>query len=143
MPESFQMGPVTFEVSAAVTAGQVVMADASNVGKVKPATANAATVIGVARDDAAPAGSGSATNFATLRPEVAVIIGGVTKVKFAADCDLGEKVVAAATGQVTPVTAAGGTYASADAEATRNIVGVCVEANGVTSGSFGRIMLVR
>lgn len=135
MPESFQMGPITREVSAAVTAGQLVMPDGTT-QKVKPATAGATTVIGVARDDAAPAGSGSATNFATLRPEVAIFQAPyVVKVKFAADCADGVKVIAAAIGQVTPVGAA----VALDGT---TVVGYCVEPAGVLSGAFGRIKLV-
>lgn len=142
MPEVYSHGPATYTVNAAVTAGQLVMPD-STTGMVKPATAGAATVLGVARDDAAPAGSGSSSNFATLRPEVAVYSAPYeVKVKFAADCAFGVKVVAAASGQVTPITAAGGTYAAADTEASRNIVGYCTEPAGVTSGNWGRIKLV-
>lgn len=135
MPESFQMGPITREVNVAVTAYQLVMPDGTT-QKVKPATAGAATVLGVARDDAAPEGSGTGTNFATLRHEVAIFQAPyVVKVKFAADCADGVKVVAAANGQVTPVGAA----AASDGTA---VVGYCVEKAGVTSGNFGRIKLV-
>lgn len=137
MPESFQMGPMTFEVSAAVTAGQVLMADTSNVGKVKPATSAATLVVGVARDDAAAAGSGSSTNFASLPAKVAVFQAPyVVKVKAAADVDFGEKVIVGSTaGTVTPVGAA----AAADAT---TVVGYCVEPGGILSGAFGRIKLV-
>lgn len=135
MPEYTQLGPETYEVNAAVTRYQLVMPD-STTGKIKPATAGATTVLGVAREDAAPSGSGSASNFATLRPHVAVFQAPYTvKVKFAADCAFGVKVVAAATGQVTPVGAA----AASDGT---SVVGYCVEPAGVTSGNFGRIKLV-
>jgi hypothetical protein len=135
MPEYMQLGPMTFEVSTAVTAGQAVMPDGTT-GKIKPTTGAVANALGVARDDAAPEGSGTATNFATLRPEVAVFSAPyVVKAKFAADCAFGQKVVTAADGQVTPVGAA------AASDGTQ-VFAVCVEAAGVTSGDVGRIKMV-
>jgi cell division ATPase FtsA len=130
MPEVYQLGPATYTVSTAVTAGQVVMVDGTT-GLVKPATAAATTCLGVARDDAAPAGSGSSTNFATLRPEVAVYSAPYeVKVTAAADCAFGVKVIAAANGQVTPGAVVG------------QIVGYVTEPAGITAGNKGRIKLV-
>jgi len=125
MPEVDSHGPATYEVNAAVTAGQLVMPD-STTGKIKPDSA-ATTVLGVARDDAAPAGSSSSTNFSTLRPEVAVYSAPFqVRVTFAANTAYGEKVIAAANGQVTPGVAAG------------QVVGYCTEPGGVLSGAKGR-----
>jgi hypothetical protein len=130
MAEYTQLGPETFIVNVAVARGQLVMPD-STTGKIKPATAAAATVLGVARDDAAPEGSGSSTNFGTLRPEVAVFQAPYTvKVTFAADTTFGQKVIAAASGQVTPGVVAG------------QVVGYCVEPNGVLAGNQGKLKLV-
>lgn len=136
MPEVYQLGPASYEVSAAVTAGQLVMPDGTT-GKVKPATAAATTVLGVARDDAAPAGSGSSTNFATLRPEVAVYAAPYeVKVTASADVDFGEKVVVGSVaGQVAPVATAAATDAT-------TVVGYCTEPGGIVSGAKGRIKLV-
>jgi hypothetical protein len=134
MPEYTQMGPEYAEVSAAVTAGQVLMPDTG--GLVKPTTGAVATVVGVARDDASPASAGSPTNFATLRPEVAMYQAPYTvRCKFAADCDYGVRVTSAATGQVTPVGAA------AASDGTQ-VIGICMERGGVTAGAFGLVKLV-
>jgi hypothetical protein len=130
MPEVYQLGPATYEVNVAVTAGQVVVPDGTT-GKIKPAVGADLTVLGVARDDAAPAGSGSSTNFSTLRPEVAVYSAPYeVRVTFAANTNFGQKVVAAANGQVTPGVTAG------------QVVGYCTEPAGVTAGNKGRIKLV-
>lgn len=135
MPEIFSSGPATYTVSSAVTAGQLVMPD-STTGQIKTATANATTVIGVARESGAAAGSGSSTDFGTLRPEIAVYSAPYeVKVTFAANCAFGVKVVAAASGQVTPVGAAAATDAT-------QVVGYCTEPAGVLSGATGRIKLV-
>lgn len=135
MPEVYQIGPATYEVNVAVTAGQLVMPDATT-GKVKPATAAATTVLGVARDSGAPTGSGTSTDFGTLRPEIAVYSAPhEVRVTFAADCAFGVKVVAAANGQVTPV----GVAAATDAT---QVVGYCTEPAGVLAGAVGRIKLV-
>jgi hypothetical protein len=124
-------GPDTMPVNVAVTGGQLVMPD-STTGKVKPATASATTVLGVALADAAPTSSQSATNFSTARPEVAVAYGDVdVRVTYAANCAWGVKLMAAANGQVTP-------YVAGTADM---IVGICTEPAGATSGSAGRMRL--
>lgn len=135
MPEVFSHGPASYTVNVAVTAGQLVMPDATT-GKVKVATAAATTVLGVARDSGAPAGSGASTDFGTLRPEIAVYSAPYeVKVTFAADTLFGQKVVAAASGQVTPVGAAANTDAT-------QVVGYCTEPAGVLATGVGRIKLV-
>jgi hypothetical protein len=130
-----QLGPRTYTVNVAVTGGQLVMPDGTT-GKIKPATAGATTVLGQASDDAAPAGSGTSTDYSTLRPEVAVYEAPATvTLTYAADCAFGLKVIAAASGQVTPVGAA----AALDGT---SVVGICTEPGGVLAGAKGRTKLV-
>lgn len=124
-------GPDTMPVNVAVTGGQLVMPD-STTGKVKPATAGATTVLGVALADAAPTSSQSPTNFSTARPDVAVAYGDIdVRVTYAANSAWGVKLMAAANGQVTP-------YVAGTADM---IVGICAEPAGVSSGSVGRMRL--
>lgn len=128
-----ERGPAVYTVSSAVTGGQLVMPD-STTGLIKTATAGAATVLGVAADDAVAAGSGSATDYGTLRPEVAVYTAPAeVKVLFAANAAFGVKVKAAATGQVTPWVS--GT------DAADLIVGYVTEPAGVLAAARGRIKL--
>lgn len=130
---ALQHGPDTFEVNAAVTGGQLVMPD-STTGKIKPATADAATVLGVAAADANPVGTDTATNFANPRPHVAVYYGPVdVKVTYTDAAAFGVKLKAAASGQVTPWVS--GT------DAAGLIVGICTEPAGVAAGAKGRIRL--
>lgn len=124
-----QDGPATFTVNATVTGGQLVMPD-STTGKVKPATAGAATVLGVALSDASPAGTGTNLDFGTNRPTVAVQRGADCRVVYAANAAFGVRLKAAASGQVTPWVS--GT------DAADLIVGQCMEPAGVTSGATAR-----
>lgn len=124
-------GPDTVTVNVAVTGGQLVMPD-STTGAVKPATAGATTVLGVALEDGAPASSQTNLNFSTARPQVAVCYSSVdVRVTYAANCAWGVKLMAAANGQVTP-------YVAGTAD---QIVGICTEPAGVTSGNVGRMRL--
>lgn len=124
-------GPDTVTVNVAVTGGQLVMPD-STTGAVKPATAGATTVLGVALEDGAPASSQTNLNFSTARTEVAVCYSSVdVRVTYAANCAWGVKLMAAANGQVTP-------YVAGTAD---QIVGICTEPAGVTSGNVGRMRL--
>lgn len=126
-----QFGPTTYKVNAAVTGGQLVMPD-STTGKVKPATAGAKTVLGMAMTDASPAGSGSNLSFATNQPEVAVAYAPAEVLLLAsANIAFGEQVVAAAAGAVAPV--ASGTF--------DQIVGRCTAAAGIVSGARGLVRL--
>lgn len=134
MPGSYptlQLGPATYEVSVTVTGGQLVMVDGTT-GKVKPTTGQVATVLGVALNDAVPAGSGSQLNYATARKEVSVAYGPAEVVlTAAANIAFGQKVVAGAAGAVIP-----GTSPTFD-----QIVGVCTEPAGILSGATGRVRL--
>jgi hypothetical protein len=125
-------GPDTMTVNVAVTGGQLVMPDTG--GKIKPATAGAATVLGVALEDGAPTSSQTALNFSIARTEVAVAYGDVdVRVTYAANANWGAKLKAAASGQVTPWIS--GT------DAADLIVGVCTEPAGVLSAAVGRMRL--
>jgi hypothetical protein len=124
-------GPDTVAVNVAVTGGQLVMPD-STTGKVKPATLSALTVLGVALEDGQPTSAQTSTNFSTARPDIAVAYGGTdVRVTYAANAAYGVKLMAAASGQVTPYVA--GT--------TDMVVGICTEPAGVTSGNVGRMRL--
>lgn len=128
----YERGPATYTANVPITGGQLVMPDTG--GTIKPATAGATTVLGVARDDALPAGSGSPLNLGTARPEVAVYTGPEeVPVTFAANAAFGVKVKAAANGQVTPWVS--GT------DAADLIVGHVTDPAGATSGSTARIKL--
>lgn len=130
-----QLGPDTYEVSAAVTGGQLVMPDGTT-GKVKPATAAAVTVLGVALADAEPAGSDptSPLNISWAQPQVAVGYGpGTYDLTYSAACAFGELVVADANGAVKPYTAGTSTF---DA-----VVGRCTEPAGVASAGLGKTRL--
>lgn len=131
-----QLGPATYEVNVAVTGGQLVMPDATT-GKVKPTTGPVLTCLGVAADDAAPAGSGSSTDYGTLRPHVAVYSAPheVKCLVSGADVVFGQKVIAGAAGTVVGIS---GTAAAVDAT---SIVGYVTEPAGIVSGSRGRIKL--
>jgi len=129
-----QLGPATYEVSAAVTGGQLVMVDTANAGKVKVATiaADGLLVLGVALDDAVPTGSGSNLNFGTARNRVAVAYGPAEVIlKATGNVAFGEQVVCAALGTVASI--ASGTFGQA--------VGRCTEPAGITGGSTGRVRL--
>lgn len=100
----FQDQPITFPVSAVVAGGQVVAADqtATTVGTVTPAGANSKLVIGVALRDAAPAGTDPATDAAARPPQTSVARrGSVVPVTYAASSIFGDRLKAAALGQVT------------------------------------------
>lgn len=126
-------GPDTVTVNVAVTGGQLVMPD-STTGKVKPATAGAATVLGVALEDGAPTSSQTALNLSIARPEIAVAYAPVDiKVSYAAAATFGAKLKAAAAGAVTPWVS--GT------DAADLIVGICTEPAGIASAGLGRMRL--
>lgn len=134
-PTFLEGGPDTVTVSVAVTGGQLLMADTSNVGQAKPSTAGAATCIGVALADGQPLSARTNLNFSTARNVVAIAYGGmdVPGVTYAANANWGAKLKAAATGQVTPWIS--GT------DAADLIIGICAEPAGVLSGATGRVRL--
>lgn len=138
---TLQHGPDTFQVNVAVTGGMLVEPDAAT-GRVKPATAGSLKVLGVAANDANPAGTDTATNFANQRPHVAVYYAPVDiKVTYAAAAAFGDRLVAAANGQVAPVAAVSATPGTVDGNNTRAIIGICTEPAGVAAGQFRRMRL--
>lgn len=131
VPVRLRMGPDTYQVSAAVVGGQLVVPTTG--GKIGPAGASALTVLGVALNDALPAGSDVDTTFSTVRPDVAVAYGPAeVRVTYTAAAVFGAKLMAAAAGQVTPVTADGD---------PRLIVGICTEPAGVGAAGVGRMRI--
>jgi hypothetical protein len=135
-------GPPTVEVAVAVTKGQGLEWDTANPGKVKPWTAGATRLVGIAHTDAAPAAANAVNNFAPLPRVTAAQVGPTeTRVTYAAAAAAGDLLVAAADGKVTPIAAPGGTYAAADITNTRAVVGRCTEPAGVAAGAVGRCRL--
>lgn len=138
----YKEGPRSYQVSAAVKGGQLVVPDTANVGKVKvaPAAAGVANVLGVALVDAQPAAdqSGDTTSYGAPVIDVSVpgdttsvAYGGIcVPVTYQAAASFGDKLIASATvaGQVAPAAA------TPDA---RTIVGVCDEPKGVAAGAVG------
>lgn len=132
VPVRLRLGPDTFQVSATVTGGQLVVPTSG--GKVGPAGAGALTVLGVALNDAKAAGSDTDTDFSTVRPDVAVAYGPAeVKVTYAGAAAFGVKLKPAASGQVTPWIT--GT------DDPQMIVGICTERAGVGSGAKGFMRL--
>ena len=139
----FKHGPITYEVNAPVKGGQVVEPDGTT-GKIKPATAGSAKVLGVALTDAKPDGPTTSTDadgfpvtvVPTLTKETVVEdnawIPGVT---YAAAATFGAALKAAANGQVTPWVS--GT------DAADLIIGYCAAPAGVATGAKGLTRISR
>lgn len=98
----YMTGPRTFPVAAAIVGGQLVIPDATHQYNVNVAGAGALNVIGVALEDAAPAGTDPATYVYAREPYVAVAVSCQVPVTFAANSNTGDRLKAAANGQVTP-----------------------------------------
>jgi hypothetical protein len=127
-----QLGPDTYPVSATVTGGMLVFPDSGNAGQVKPTTGAVGGVLGVALNDAVPAGSGSNTAFGTAPSTTSVAYGPATvALKASGAIAFGALVVAAASGQVATV----------GANTFDLVIGRCVEPAGIASGAVGRIRL--
>jgi hypothetical protein len=126
-----QLGPDTYTVSATVTGGQLVMVDGST-GMVKPTTGVVSNVLGMAMNDAVPAGSGDGLHFGTAPPTTSVVYGPATvQLTASGAIAFGALVVSAASGQVATI--GSGTFDQA--------IGRCVEPAGISSGAVGRIRL--
>lgn len=111
------------------------MADASNPGQVKPATAGAITVLGVALADAAPvAAPANPLITSAAQPEVSVQYGPAdVDVTYTGACALGVALKAAAAGAVSPIdTTSAGTF--------DQVVGRCTAP--VTGAGLGRMRLI-
>jgi len=125
----FESGPVTYEVAEPVVGGQLI--EGRSAGLVGVAVANSTRVLGVATTDGRPFNEtdtyGTTTYGATVMdmsvPDQYVAVGvGYYPVTYATDAALGDRLTAAANGQV----AVGGTGPT---------VGFCAEPNGATTGS--------
>lgn len=120
----FEQGPITYTVAEPVTGGQLIEARTGNVGV---AAAGSLKVLGVALKDATNAAA-AATDSYPLPSTVPVANDVVVRVTYAAAATFGQKLIAAANGQVTPAGAA------PDA---RTIVGYCADPAGVGAGATG------
>jgi hypothetical protein len=127
-------GPDTYKVSAAVTGGQLVEADASNPGLVKPAASLSKTVLGIALGDAAPvAADADPLLISAAQPEVAVAWNGDVDVTYTAACLMGALLIAGAAGTVTTYVTGTNTY--------DQIVGRCTAT--VSGAGLGRMRLTQ
>lgn len=125
-------GSDTVEVSAPVAKGQVVEWDPDNEGMVRPASAGSTRHNGVAQIAGAPLSTNTRYNFAPARRHVSVQLAPLeTRVVFAAAANVGDPLICAADGQVTP----------AATPTAGQQVGVCAEPGGVEAGGQGRIRL--
>lgn len=129
-------GPDSYQVSALVKGGQLVVADGSAALTVSPAGAGAQNVLGVAATDAAPipdqssstddnAGGAPLVDISVLSDYVAVYHDVDIRVTYAANATFGQLLKAGATGKVTPWVH--GTDTDPD-----TIVGRCTQPGGVT-----------
>lgn len=126
----FQDGPVTFPVASAVPKGALVQRNTASPASVEVAAAGSKTVLGVAMKAATPAGSaGSQSDLdrAGTGPTTSVALSGVVRVTYASAANPGDRLVAAANGQVTAYTSGTSTY--------DQVVGTCMEV--VSSGAVG------
>lgn len=138
-----ECGPITYSVAATkvVTGGQLVEAVAG--GTVQPAAANSTKVLGVATRDARAADGGDSGNTTYGQPfvdtsypppRVAVAHEGTWKLTYAAAANFGDRLVAAANGQVTVYNSAGGNTPDM-------IIGQCRERGNVAAGATGETLL--
>lgn len=143
-----RFGPQTYEVNVTVDGGQLVEPDTG--GKIKPCTADSLKCIGVALYRAEPSSTtGVDTTYGyprvgmeVPRSEVAVAVTGVFKLTASGAINFGDLVVPAAAGAVKTLAAAGGAYVQAEANASRAVVGKCIEPLGISGGATGRILLM-
>lgn len=123
-------GPASYQVSAQVLGGQLVVADGSAATTVSVAGLNAKNVLGVAGNDAAPIPNqaGATTSYGQSLVDISVLpdytsvhYGEDMHVTYAADCAFGALLTVAAAGTVTPASSA--TF--------DQIVGRCTQPGGV------------
>lgn len=133
-------GPITCDVTEAVTPGQLVETRTSTLHgaaqyPVGVAAAGSSLVVGVALGAATPSDTVQATGLVyTLPQAVAVAMEGIVPgVTYAASATFGQLLKAAASGQVTPFVS--GT------DAVEKIVGRCWEPAGVSSAGVGKMLL--
>lgn len=133
----YKSGPDSYQVSAAVVGGTLVVADGSSATTVSTAGANAINVLGVAGNDASPVVSqaGNTTSYGApivdasfLDDYVAVHHGCDINVTYAAAATFGQLLKSAASGQVTPWVDGTDTHPA-------YIIGRCTQPGGVAAGS--------
>jgi len=140
----YRTGSDSYQVSAAVAGGQLVVADGSAALTVSPAGAAAINVLGVAGNDAAPipnqagntdslAGGAPLLDISVVPDNVAVHHNVDMHVTYAANATFGQLLKAAASGAVTP-------WVSGTDTNPATIVGRCTQPGGVTvsSNAVGR-----
>lgn len=118
---------ISLAISASVIGGRLLEISGSNT--VAHAGAGSTKWIGVAAYDVTF--SSSVTRYVEIRR------GWVESLLAAANVTAGDLVMCAASGQVTPIAAAGGTYAAADITNTRARVGLALET--FASGASGAV----
>jgi hypothetical protein len=121
----FTAGPRTYDVVEAVTGGQLVEARTNGVGV---AGAASVKVLGIAMKDATNAAPAT-TNADPTPSTCPVAYEGEFVVTYAAAANFGDRLKAAATGQVTPMVL--GT------DADHLCIGTCTEEAGVGAGATG------
>jgi hypothetical protein len=139
-----QKGGVTFQASVAVVGGMIVESDGAVPAMIRPCSAGSLKVIGIAVTDAIPVGTvqdptvldaPSSTNLSPIPPYVSVESIGVWPVVFAAVAVFGQRLKAAAAGQVTPLIDGTDTDPSL-------CIGTCYTPAGVTViGAVGAVLL--
>lgn len=128
--EAFPSGAskVTMTASAAITAGRLVEITGNRT--VGMAGAGSMKVMGVALEG---------TDFVGTADKLAIATGGVFLLTATGAISAGDKLIAGANGTVSTLAAAGAAYVQAEANATRQIVGVALEA--IANGQTGRVLL--
>jgi hypothetical protein len=132
----YKLGPDSYQVSAAVIGGTLVIADGSSATTVSTAGANAINVLGVAGNDAQPApnqagdtdslaGSAPLLDISVAGDYTAVYHGCDMHVTYAANATFGQLLKAAASGAVTPWVDGTDTHPA-------YIIGRCTQPGGVT-----------
>jgi hypothetical protein len=133
----YRLGPASWQVSAAVAGGQLVVPDAAPATTVSVAGAAAINVLGVAGNDAAPipnqagdtdtlSGGSPLLDISVAPDYTSVYYGPVTAhITYAANATCGQLLKAAASGAVTP-------WVSGTDTNPATIVGRCTQPGGVT-----------
>lgn len=133
----YQHGPDSYQVSATVYGGTLVVADGSSAATVSTAGAGAILVLGVAGNDASPIVSqaGNTTGYGdplvdvSALPDYTAVHHGVDiNVTYAAAATFGVLLKAAASGQVTPWVSGTDTNAA-------TIIGRCSQPGGIAAGA--------
>jgi hypothetical protein len=132
----YTTGPDSYQVSALVHGGTLVVADGSSATTVSTAGAGSALVLGVAGNDAAPIvdQTGNTTSYGDTLLDVSVLPDYVAvhrnvdiRLTYAAAATFGALLKSAASGQVTPWISG--------SDAAGLIVGRCTQPGGVAAGA--------